>query len=58
MKDVSCYTMFWLLESTVKPLQAASHMVKSATGKCNLIFASICGSILFSRNKVQRVGKN
>jgi len=47
MKDVSCYTTFWLLESTVKPLQDASHMVKSATGKCNSIFASVWGSILF-----------
>lgn len=47
MKDVSCYTMFWLFESTVKPLQDASHTVKSATGKCILTFASIQASILF-----------
>ena len=47
MKDVSCYTTFWLLESIVKPLQDASQMVKSATGKCILIFASIWGAFYF-----------
>jgi hypothetical protein len=51
MKDVSWYTMFWLLESIVTPLQNASHTVKSAIGKWIFIFASIYGTFYFTEIK-------